>query len=821
NSNKLKCKVKTLLSLYLDIPRETQMCNRVSNKINNLNFTCHISPNDFVLLVTHCGGSPTNSHQSIDNRSHFIVLYLNNNIIKLCDFNVDIKMIERSFSSTSSSSSPIKSSGTSPILPTLQINFLKEYMDILELNNEQQISIGLVAKYNLLPIDSIYLSVSNETLKELKLELSEIKNLFSLEWAYKGLEEDTPIDYNGGQVNLIQRSGKLIKYSYRVNKPINNNNNDIINQFGIINKQTKLIFNEINNSNNNNINSSVLLNNLESFDNSKNKILKLLNIYFGNNKESLKYDSLGISKARSLLLYGPQSSGKSTIINGLAKYLDIGVIHVCLADLVKYQPNTKGLLLKYYQAKFLKKSILLIDNIDEIFPHLESNTSNSNKNNINSLMSLLLKLLLNNDINEQDDSNNNYNNSSSDINNNNKLFIIGITNKIKLLNNNIRINFEEEVKIDPPGEEKRLEIFNWFLKDFGKNKIEKRSAIVGKINDNCNGLMGGDISILCRNAKINSLNRYKQINNSVAIDIGDIEFQESDFISEFGQYRKDKSMTSKISPSIPKVSWNDIGGLEDAKQILKEMVLWDYQYADSIKRLGVKTHKGILMYGPPGTGKTMLARAVAHEAKANFIPINISELIQGEIGESEKAISEIFRIASNCAPSIIFIDEIQAIFGLKESSGSNSKKLISQLLIELDQTIGRDSIEKRIMILAATNMPQAIDPSFLRVGRFDKTVYIGPPEPKERKQILEHVIKSSSIKISNDVDLDVIAEKAKNYTGSDINALLKKSGLYSIQRDINTTSISMDDILKVLSEMEPSVSLFQLELLKNWENNKK
>jgi len=271
------------------------------------------------------------------------------------------------------------------------------------------------------------------------------------------------------------------------------------------------------------------------------------------------------------------------------------------------------------------------------------------------------------------------------------------------------------------------------------------------------------------------------------------------------------SLQEKASvQKVESVKWSDIGGLEEAKRTLEESVIWIYKHADTFQRLGIKPSKGVLLYGPPGTGKTLLAKAVATESSAHFMPISIPELIKSEVGESEKAIANVFRIAIRCCPCIIFLDELEAMFGNRESSGDLGKKLISQLLLELD---GLNAADKGVVILAATNNPETIDPSLLRPGRLDRHVYIKPPTFEERVSILKVI--GNTMKFAQDVNLEEIAQKTENYTGADLKALIQKSAFLAFKKYRNkfTTEkyISRNDVLEATEKINPSVSIYQLE----------
>ncbi|GAM22271.1 hypothetical protein SAMD00019534_054460 [Acytostelium subglobosum LB1] len=528
------------------------------------------------------------------------------------------------------------------------------------------------------------------------------------------------------------------------------------------------------------------------------QIRTLLNIKF-NPIKSAQYRQYGMKPPRSLLIYGAGSCGKRTLAKGLAKEIvDAGMADVITTlstqDLIKYSSYVKGFQQRAYEVKQLKRVIFIMENVDELFPSpREEGSSSSGSTTDQSIVNAFVDML------------------KDGAEDNNNIFVIGITKRVKNLNSIVRTLFDDEIKIEPPQPKKRIDIFrNHFGSEFGVDHQSHNEDIIRQVNDDCSGMVGGDIAVLVRQAKINSYRRTQ------ATNLREIKLIRDDFVNSVIQQRRPGANSlSRLTPSIPKVSWDDVGGLDQVKQSLMEMVVWDYKHGDALKRLGVKTPRGVLLYGPPGTGKTLLSRAVAFEANANFIAANISELVQGEIGESEKQVEELFRVARSTAPSIIFIDEIQSIFGQRDASGQHGKSLISQILIELDRLNDEDQANgKRVMVLAATNLPQAIDDSFLQPGRFDRALYVGPPEKDERLKILKGLARS--MKLAPDVDLAEVAAWTINFTGSDLAGLMKKSGLYAIQRDINVEAISRDDIHKVYWETKPTVTMDQLFMFEKW-----
>ncbi|MEI6797455.1 MAG: AAA family ATPase, partial [Methanomassiliicoccales archaeon] len=254
----------------------------------------------------------------------------------------------------------------------------------------------------------------------------------------------------------------------------------------------------------------------------------------------------------------------------------------------------------------------------------------------------------------------------------------------------------------------------------------------------------------------------------------------------------------------PNVHWDEIGGLEQVKQDLKEAVEWPLRYGKLFEHMGAHPSKGILLYGPPGTGKTLLAKAVATESEANFISVKGPEFLSKWVGESEKAVRETFRKARQAAPCIVFMDEIDSIAPIRSGNGDShvTERVISQLLTELD---GLESLHN-VVVIAATNRPDIIDPALLRPGRFDRLVQVGLPDQDARRDILKVHLKGKPL--ANDVDAELLAKRTEGYSGADLGAIVNEGVMLSIRRkvaegrteegDFKDTVAGMADFLKAV-----------------------
>jgi transitional endoplasmic reticulum ATPase len=254
---------------------------------------------------------------------------------------------------------------------------------------------------------------------------------------------------------------------------------------------------------------------------------------------------------------------------------------------------------------------------------------------------------------------------------------------------------------------------------------------------------------------------------------------------------------------IPTVHWTDIGGLEEVKQQLRESVEWPIKQPESFKKMGIQPPRGVLLYGPPGCGKTLLARAVATESEANFISIKGPEIFSKWVGESEKAIREVFRKARTAAPAVIFFDELDSVVprrGMGFGDSGASERVISQLLTEMD---GLETLTD-VIVIAATNRPDILDPAILRPGRFDRMVYVPPPDQAIRLQIFE--IYTKNMPIAKDVDLEALAKLAKGYSGADIEAMCREAGMYALRKGGDETQITMAEFKMAMEKVRPSIT---------------
>ena len=386
-----------------------------------------------------------------------------------------------------------------------------------------------------------------------------------------------------------------------------------------------------------------------------------------------------------------------------------------------------------------------------------------------------------------------------------KVIVIGATNRPDSLDPALRRpgRFDREIEIGVPNQEGRLEI----LQIHSRNMPLAKDVNLKKLAEKTYGFVGADLEALCKEAAMHTLRRIlpdlsslkdKELPREV---IEKLTVTKEDF--DYAMQKVEPSAMREVLVEIPNVKWEDIGGLEEIKQKLKEMVEWPLKYPEKFEHFHITPPKGILLYGPPGTGKTLLAKAVANESGANFISVKGPELLSKWVGESERKLREIFRRAKQAAPSIIFFDEIDAMTRTRGMSTTQVvDTLVSQLLTELS---GMEEL-KNVVVIAATNRPDMVDYSLLRPGRFDRHILVPPPDEKSRREILK--IHLRNVPLSKNVNLSELAKKTKNFSGADLEALCREASMLALRESLKDKKIDKVDkkhFEEVLKKMRPSI----------------
>ncbi|NOZ83064.1 MAG: AAA family ATPase [Euryarchaeota archaeon] len=369
-----------------------------------------------------------------------------------------------------------------------------------------------------------------------------------------------------------------------------------------------------------------------------------------------------------------------------------------------------------------------------------------------------------------------------------QVVVIGATNRPNALDPALRRpgRFDREIEIGVPDRNARKEILQIHTRGMPlPQDEEERTRIIEDFADRTHGFVGADLEALCKEAAMRALRRIlPEIDfemESIPAEILDkIEVTYRDFEEAFMDI--EPSAMREVLVEVPDVRWSDIGGLSEAKQALQEMVEWPLKHPEVFEHMQTQPPKGVLLFGPPGTGKTLLAKAVANESEANFISVKGPEILSKWVGESEKAVREIFRKAKQASPCIVFLDEIDSI-APRRGSGFDShvtERVVSQLLTEMD---GLEEL-RNVVVIAATNRPDMLDPALLRPGRLDRLLYIPPPDREAREEIFR--IHTRRKPLAEDVDFKKLAEATENYTGADIAAICNEAAMLAIREYITS-----------------------------------
>ena len=328
---------------------------------------------------------------------------------------------------------------------------------------------------------------------------------------------------------------------------------------------------------------------------------------------------------------------------------------------------------------------------------------------------------------------------------------------------------------------------------------------LSKIATSTHGFVGADLESLCKEAAMRVVRRIiPEIKNDEEIPeevLKKIIVDNNDFKQALKEIQP--SALREVLVQVPDVKWEDVGGLDDAKQELKEAVEWPLKHPDKFKKFGVRPPKGTLLYGSPGTGKTLLAKAVASESEANFISVKGPELLSKWVGDSEKGVREVFRKAKQTAPIVIFFDEIDSIASSRGSDIGDSgvtKRVVNQLLTELD---GIEELED-VAIIAATNRPDIIDLGLMRPGRFDRHIKVDTPDKKGRLAIFK--VHTSNMPLAKDVNLEKLAKKTENYVGADIESVCREAAMLTLRDNIDATEVTMEYFEKAMEKVKPTES---------------
>ncbi|MCX6668397.1 MAG: CDC48 family AAA ATPase [Methanothrix sp.] len=490
------------------------------------------------------------------------------------------------------------------------------------------------------------------------------------------------------------------------------------------------------------------------------------------------FQKLGIEPPKGVLLYGPPGTGKTLIAKAVANESGTNFFSIAGPEIMsKYYGESEQRLREIFEeAQKAAPSIIFIDEIDSIAPKRGDVTGEVERRVVAQLLAMM-----------------------DGLKERGQVVVIGATNREDAIDPALRRpgRFDREIEIGVPDRSGRVEILQIHMRNM---PIAEDVDLEG-LADRMHGFVGADINSLCKEAAMKALRRYlpdlttedeipQEIVDKMQVTGGDFE----DSLKEI-----EPSAMREVLVELPHVTWKDLGGLGALKQELIEAVEWPIKQPEKFRQMGIRPPKGILLYGPPGTGKTMIAQAIANETNANFISVRGPQMLSKWVGESEKAIREIFRKARQVSPAIIFFDELDSIAPMRGmDDGSHvMERVVNQLLSELD---GLEEL-KDVVVIAATNRPDILDPALLRSGRFDRLLMVGAPDKLGRYEILK--IHTAQMPNSEDVNLDELAELTEGYVGSDLDSLCREAAMLALREDLD--KVDMNHYREALKKVRPSV----------------
>ena len=521
------------------------------------------------------------------------------------------------------------------------------------------------------------------------------------------------------------------------------------------------------------------------------------------------FEKLGIAPPKGVLMHGPPGTGKTLLAKAVASESDAHFIAINGPEIMsKYVGGSEENLREYFEeAEENSPSIIFIDELDAIAPKREETNGEVERRTVAQLLTLM-----------------------DGLKSRGQVVVIGATNRPDSLDPALRRpgRFDREIEIGVPDSEERKEV----LEIHTRNMPLADDVDLDKIANTTHGFVGADLESLCKEAAMRVVRRIlPEIQNDEEIPK---EVMEKIVVTgdDFKNAQKEiqPSALREVLVQIPDIKWDDVGGLEDVKQELKEAVEWPLKHPETFQRLGIRPPKGTLLYGIPGTGKTLLAKAVASESEANFISVKGPELLSKWVGESEKGVREVFRKAKQASPTVIFFDEIDAIASTRSGNDTDSgvtKRVVNQLLTEMDgleeledvaiiaATNRPDILDAGLMrpgrfdrhihedvaIIAATNRPDILDAGLMRPGRFDRHIQVKEPDEEARISIFK--VHTKGMPLADDVDIKKLAKNTEGYVGADIEAVCREAAMLALRDDLEASEITYKYFKDAIDKVKP------------------
>jgi transitional endoplasmic reticulum ATPase len=495
------------------------------------------------------------------------------------------------------------------------------------------------------------------------------------------------------------------------------------------------------------------------------------------------FERLGIEAPKGVLLHGPPGTGKTLLAKAVATETNSNFIVINGPEIMSkfYGESEQNIRKKFEEAEKNAPSIIFIDEIDAIATKREETRGEVEKRVVAQILGMM-----------------------DGLKTRGKVVVIAATNIPNALDPALRRpgRFDREIEIGVPGKEGRLNI----LKIHTRNMPLSKDVKLNDIADITYGFVGADLAALAKESAMIVLRKLLpelKLKEDEPIPKEVLEkllITQQDFKESLKVVRP--SAMREVLVEIPNVKWENVGGLDEVKQELKEAIEWPLKMPEAFSRLGVTPPKGILLYGPPGTGKTLLAKAIANESQANFILVKGPELLSMWVGESEKGVRKVFKRARQTAPTLIFFDEIDAIAPARSVGRDNpvTERVVNQLLTEMD---GLEEMND-IVVIAATNRPDIMDTALLRPGRFDRIILAQVPDEQTRKQIF--TVHTEKMPLSQNVNIEELAKQTEGYVGADIEGVCKEAAILELRENKEATEVTMASFKKALDKVSPSAT---------------
>ena len=499
------------------------------------------------------------------------------------------------------------------------------------------------------------------------------------------------------------------------------------------------------------------------------------------------FDKIGVEAPKGVLLYGPPGTGKTLLAKAVAGETNAHFISLSGPEIMgkHYGESEERIREIFTQAEENSPSIIFIDEIDSIAPKRDEVSGELEKRIVSQLLTLM-----------------------DGMKSRGKVVVIAATNRPDSIDPALRRpgRFDREVEIGIPDDEGRFDILSIHTRGMPINE----KVNLKQISKTTHGFVGADLEVLSKEAAMRSLRRIlpeidldeDKISSEI---LQKIEITNNDFREALKEVKP--SALREVQVQVPDVSWDDVGGLDELKDELREAVEWPIKHKEAYDYVNVETPKGVLLHGPPGTGKTLIAKALAKMTESNFISIKGPELLSKWVGESEKGVREIFRKARQVAPCIIFLDEVDSLVPRRGSGNSDShvtENIVSQILTEID---GLEELHN-VLIIGATNRLDIVDEALLRPGRFDRIIEVGNPDSKGRKHIFE--IHTKKKPLESNVDIKKLVEITDGFSGAEIASITNRAALVALKRyvsgksqNIKEIKITQQDLIDAADKIRP------------------